>query len=107
MDGRELTIEHILSEGVSRVRFAINNLDVGSVQWDRPEIQIDRSRDQFITDLADHGITLTYVLTFWDKEWVAAGGELPDRRFSCVERHRQDPDCSIGWYRREWLEAAD
>ncbi len=78
--GGELTIDHILSQGVSRVRFAINNLDVGSVQWDRPEIPIDPRHDQFITDLADHGITLTYVLTFWDKEWVAAGGELPNQR---------------------------
>jgi hypothetical protein len=68
-----LDASHILSEGVKRARFAINHLDYQSVQWGPFESSIDPSHDEFITSLADNGITLTFVLTFWDMEYHTAG----------------------------------
>lgn len=72
---------HIFGQGVKRARISINNLDFDSVNWDAPEIPIRADHDAFITSLADSGITLTYVLTFWDKEYVAEGGVIPSPRF--------------------------
>jgi hypothetical protein len=79
-DGR-LTGDHIFSQGVTRARLMINNGDWGSVRWDKPEIPIDPRHDRFITELADEGLTLTFVLIFWDKEFVAQGGHLGVPRF--------------------------
>jgi len=65
---------HILSEGVKRARFAINHLDSSRVHWGKPENTIDPSHDEFITSLADNGITMTFVLTFWDMEYHNTAG---------------------------------
>jgi hypothetical protein len=51
------------------------------IDWSKPEFFVDPSHDDFITSLADNGITTTYVLSFWDKAYVAGGGELPIPRF--------------------------
>ncbi len=76
-----LDASHIIEQGVKRARFAINNLDSDRVHWDKPENTIDPSHDDFITSLAENGITMTYVLSFWDKEYVAQGGEVHSPRF--------------------------
>lgn len=76
-----LDASHILKQGMKRARFAINNFDSDRVHWSNPENIIDPSHDDFITSLADNGITLTYVLSFWDKEYVAQGGEVLYPRF--------------------------
>jgi len=76
-----LDVSHILKQGVKRARFSINNLDSDRVHWDKPEDTIDKSHDDFITSLADNGITITYVLSFWDKAFKAKGGEMPIPRF--------------------------
>jgi hypothetical protein len=46
-----------------------------------PELSIDPTHDEFITYLVDNGITITYVLSFWDTEYVAQGGEVRYPRF--------------------------
>jgi hypothetical protein len=76
---------HILSEGVKRVRFAINHLDSTEAHWDIPENTIDPSHDEFVTILADNGITMTFVLSFWDKTYKADGGNIPSPRFKTEE----------------------
>ncbi len=76
-----LDASHILEEGVKRARFAINDLDSGKVHWSKSELSIDQSHDDFITSLADNGVTITYVLSFWDKEYKAKGGEISIPRF--------------------------
>ena len=76
-----LDASHILNQGVKRARFAINNFDSDRVHWSKPENTIDPSHDNLITSLAENGITMTYVLSFWDKEYVAQGGELGIPRF--------------------------
>ena len=69
-------VDQIVNRGVKRFRVAIDNLDAGSpdLDWSIPQYTIDPSHDKLISLLAQNGITLTYVLTFWDKDtWP--GGE--------------------------------
>jgi hypothetical protein len=80
-----LDASHILDQGVTRARFMINNLYSHEIYWSKPENSIEPDHDEFITTLADNGITLTYVLSFWDKEYVAQGGEIPYPRFKTEE----------------------
>ena len=80
-----LDASHILQLGVKRARFSINDLDSPKADWSKPEFSIDPSHDDFITSLADNGITITYVLSFWDKESVSKGEELPSPRFKTEE----------------------
>jgi hypothetical protein len=72
---------NIFKLGLKRVRLAINDLDSYKVDWSKPEFSIDPSHDDFITSLADNGVTVTYVLSFWDKAYRAEGGEIPIPRF--------------------------
>ena len=66
----------VVGLGLKRYRVSIDNLDADSVDldWSVPEFSIDPSHDALITLLADNNVTITYVLTFWDKAtWP--GGE--------------------------------
>jgi hypothetical protein len=66
----------VVGLGLKRFRVSIDNLDAHSpdLDWSVPEFSIDSSHDALITLLADNGVTITYVLTFWDKAtWP--GGE--------------------------------
>jgi len=81
----ELNANHILNQGVTRARLSITNIDSEIVHWDKPENSINPEHDEFITSLADNGITITYVLSFWDKEYVAQGGDVPSPRFKTEE----------------------
>ena len=67
--------------GVKHVRFAINDLDWATIEWDEPELTVAPRYDAFVDSLVGAGIELTYVLTFWDKAWVAQGNRLPSPRF--------------------------
>jgi len=75
----------VLELGLKRVRFAISDIDSDRVDWSEPELSIDPSHDAFITSLADNGITMTYVLSFWDKAYKAGGSEIPIPRFKTEE----------------------
>lgn len=79
----------ILQQGFKRFRFSINNVECNNpdapIEWSYPEFSIDPSHDEFITSLADNGITMTYVLSFWDKAYKAGGGEIPIPRFKTEE----------------------
>lgn len=79
--GGTLDVRHILDLGVTRASVAFDDLDFDQAHWDKPETPIDPSHDAFVTSLTDSGIAVTYVLQFWDKEFVAQGGELPYPRF--------------------------
>jgi hypothetical protein len=87
---------HILELGVKRARFAVKGLDAPdpSLLFEMaeglPELFIDPSHDDFITSLAENGVTITYVLSFWDAEYVAQGGEVNIPRFKTegeIERY--------------------
>ena len=67
----------IFSRGLKRFRVSIDNLDANSVDldWSIPQLYIDPSHDALISLLAQNGVTMTYVLTFWDKDtWPGGKG---------------------------------
>jgi len=76
---------YILEMGFKRFRFAINHLDPDKIDWTKPDLLIDPSQDDFIASLANNGVKLTYVLTFWDTSYKANGGEIPAPRFRTEE----------------------
>lgn len=80
-----LSVDHIVGQGVKRARFSINNGDSDRIQWNMPELTIVPSHDDFITSLSENEIAITYVLSFWDKEFVANGGEISYPRFKTEE----------------------
>jgi beta-glucosidase/6-phospho-beta-glucosidase/beta-galactosidase len=67
--------------GMKRARAAINALDADLVDWDRPEWSVDPSHDEVFTRMADNGLTITYVLSFWDKATYPGGEGAPCPRF--------------------------
>ena len=67
--------------GVKRARAAINALDADLVDWGRPELTIHPSHDDVFTRMADNGLTITYVLSFWDKATYPGGEGAPYPRF--------------------------
>jgi hypothetical protein len=114
--------------GVKRARMAITGLEPELVDWDRPEFSIDPSHDAVFTRLADNGLTLTYVLMFWDKETWPGGEGAPCARFKTegeIERYLDFVEFIVGhfkdrveyfeiWnepdireYCPKWIEAAD
>jgi len=62
------------------VRLSFNEMeDWPSIDWSRPET-ITVEQDAFVTDLAQSGITVTYILSFWDKANHPDGWpEIPSR----------------------------
>jgi hypothetical protein len=79
--GFVLDASHLLGMGAKRVRFSINDLDYFKVDWSKPEFSIDPAHDAFITALADAGVGMTFVLSFWDTERAAQGWTVPSPRF--------------------------
>jgi parallel beta-helix repeat protein len=74
-----------LEMGMKRFRLSINSIDSDKIVWDLSENSVNPIYDEFIWRLADNGITMTYVLSFWDKEYVASGGEIYSPRFKTEE----------------------
>jgi hypothetical protein len=87
----EWMVDQIVSKGVKRFRVSIDNLDAGSpdLDWSIPQYTIDPSHDALITLLSQQGITMTYVLTFWDKDtWPGGKGATCPRFKSEAEVDR-------------------
>jgi parallel beta-helix repeat protein len=80
----ELNANHILNQGVTWARFAIED-EYDKVHWDKPENTIEPSHDEFITTLAENGIRIMFHLSFWDKEYVAQGGDIHYPRFKAED----------------------
>ena len=76
-----LDARHILELGVSRVRLSISNLDPPKIDWDVSEFVIEPHHDAFISELVDNGISVTFNLNFWDKDYASTHGEVPYPRF--------------------------
>lgn len=80
----------IYARGVKRARVAITGLEPELVDWDIPEFSIDPSHDEVFTRMANNGLTITYVLTFWDKLTYPGGEGAPCARFKTegeIERY--------------------
>jgi hypothetical protein len=67
--------------GAKRYRLSINNGDQDKVDWSKSEFTVDPAHDQFVTDLAENGIEMTYFLSFWDKATYPGGVGYPCPRF--------------------------
>jgi len=80
-----LDAQHILNLDVKRVRLSINNLDPPKIDWGVSEFIIEPHHDAFISELVSNGISLTFNLTFWDKDHVAKGGTVSFPRFQSEE----------------------
>lgn len=76
-----LDTSKILELGLKRVRLSINDVDWDKAEWSKSEFSIHPSHDDFITSLNENGVTITYILTFWDKDHVAEGGKVRYPRF--------------------------
>ncbi len=73
-------------KGLKMVRFSFNEVeDWPSIDWTRPELSISTEQDAFVTGLADSGITITYILTFWDKANHPEGWSGLESRFTTEE----------------------
>jgi hypothetical protein len=55
------------------------------VRWDIPEFSFDPAEEDFITKLAENGITVDYMLTFWDKANHPQGWQPNISRFKTQE----------------------
>jgi hypothetical protein len=71
----------IYPRGVKRARVAIAGLEPELVDWGKPEFSIDPSHDEVFNRMAQNGLTITYVLTFWDKATYPGGVGAPCARF--------------------------
>jgi hypothetical protein len=71
--------EEILGTGLKRVRLAINGIAWDQIKWDDDEFTVEKKYDDWISDIANGGVTITYVLSFWDKA-VDKGTDCPRLR---------------------------
>jgi hypothetical protein len=98
----ELDVDFITELGVKHARLGIKSLDVPTEDLNEivkmltdqatgePEFSIDPSHDDFITSLAENDLTIRLVLSFWDVDYVAQGGEINTPRFKTegeIERY--------------------
>ena len=72
--------------GAKRIRLSISEADSGQVDWSKPELEVESSHDDLITDIAARGIAVTYRLQFWDKAFYASGGEVTFPRFKTEDQ---------------------
>jgi hypothetical protein len=77
--------DEALEMGLKRFRLSINSIDSDKIDWELSESAIEPIYDDFISGLADNDVTITYVLSFWDKAYKAEGGEIPIPRFKTEE----------------------
>lgn len=67
--------------GLKWVKLAFNEVeDWPFIDWSHPEVPITAEQDAFIDSLVESGITVTYLLNFWDKANHPDGWpEIPSR----------------------------
>jgi hypothetical protein len=84
-------VDHFLyGLGAKRARVAMNHQEPEYVHWDIPEFSINPRHDAVYTRMADNGIRLKYMLTFWDKATYPGGQGAPCARFKTegeIERY--------------------
>jgi hypothetical protein len=66
--------------GVKRIRLSFNEFEV-PFDLAPTEFTIHPADDAWIDKVISNGIAITYVMTFWDKEYQIGGGELGCQRF--------------------------
>jgi hypothetical protein len=69
------------SIGVKRARVALSGGEPEQVEWDKPEFYVHPGQDALFDRMVENGVTITYVLMFWDKETWPNGEGAPCARF--------------------------
>ncbi len=73
-------------KGLKMVRLSFNEVeDWPSIDWSQPELSITAEQDALVTSLAENGITVTYLLNFWDKANHPQGWPAIPSRFTTEE----------------------
>ena len=68
------------SLGLKRIRLSFNEFEL-PFDPAPTEFSIHPADDAWVDSMISNGITLTYVMTFWDKQYQSGGGELGCPRF--------------------------
>ena len=84
-DMLQLVEAEVIPGGLKRIQLSVNGKTIDTINWNKPEFSIDPSDDQVFTRLAENGITITYVLTFWDKATWPNGDGANCTRFTTEE----------------------
>jgi hypothetical protein len=88
--------------GLKGARVGIEGLEPDRVDWDISEFSIDPSHDEVFTRMAENGLKITYVLTFWDKETFPGGEGAPCARFKTegeIERYLEYVRFIVGHFK--------
>lgn len=76
-----LMLEQVSDSGAKRINTSLNELEA-PIDWSAPENDIPPAFDELVNDLAARGVTVDYMLHFWDKEGYARGQPVPNPRFT-------------------------
>ncbi len=79
------SLDDVTDIGVKLVEVSLYEVEPPIV-WSGSEYEIPRVFDQYINDLNANGVTVNYLLHFWDKEGHANGIELSTPRFTTDEQ---------------------
>jgi hypothetical protein len=75
----------LYQQGVTRARVGIEGLECTRVDWDQPEFSVDPAHEEVFNRMADNGLDIIFVLTFWDKDSYASLADVPKLRFKTEE----------------------
>jgi len=81
-------LSNITDIGLKRVDITYGELEP-PIDWSVPEFEIPAEYDKFIDELGLNGVSVNYMLHFWDKSGHAQGIELTTPRFT-TEKQIQD-----------------
>ncbi len=76
---------NITSMGFKRFRFTINGMETPTVDWSISDFSISAEQDRFIDQLLENGVNLTYMLSYWDTDWISKGNQPHYPRFQTEE----------------------
>ena len=74
--------------GFKRIRLSFNEIEAAidrPINLEKPEFFIDPLDDAWVTSIVSRDIEITYVLTFWDKDYQVGGMEVGCPRFKTEE----------------------
>jgi len=76
----DIVLAEVTGLGVKRVRLSFNEFEV-PFDLVATELSIHPADDAWIDSIISNGMSITYVMTFWDKEYQIGGGEVGCLRF--------------------------
>lgn len=85
----ELALHEMAGLGLKRIRLTFNEMEL-PIDHNRPDFSIGQKDDDWIDSIIDRGIEISYIISYWDKQYQADGGVLPCSRFQTedeIERY--------------------